>query len=636
MVPSEVFMVSPSAICRLLLLAMVFILPFRSLIAQEVRIEKNIDYLGGDRAERGDLYRPPETPNAARHPGIVIIHGGGWTGGDKGAAREINIGTTLAANGYVCLSINYALAAPGTPTFPQNIHDCKRAVRWLRKNAERLNIDAQHIGAIGGSAGGHLTALLAVAGPDAGLDPAEDSDISCRIQAAVPMYPHCAAAWEGGTPLKTYDSLPMFAQTKATSPALWDSALPVKQLSKDDPPLLILHGTADTTTPLNQSTRLHEAALAAGISSQLIVIEGAPHSFHLQPAQRDLRPDVLAFFNQHLRPAAAAAKETPRKTASGNLFQLTARASEIDPRAQQHPAIGFVFSDEKGRPQDLQHARVDTRVTQRGQLVIWLMDHNPGLFERLSSYGLHAISVHYARGWFGKIDAARRDDGKTLGDIRLEAATGQNHSPLVDIPLADSLEERALQFVKWLAEKNPDGGWTQFLTPSADSLQWDHVILAGISHGSTTAARLAKHRRVARVVMFSGPRDQYESWQGLESATPANRYFGFTHVLDTGWTGDHYCRSWILLGLHQFGPLVDVDAPLPPGGKAFGHSRRLITQANVNNSPDRAHTMVVPGGTAVKDPEGRFLHEAVWKYVFTHPVENTGSPVPAEADCRMK
>ncbi len=267
-----------------------------------VRVEHNIAWLEDSRSERADLYQPPLNTDAPRYPGIVIIHGGGWTGGDKTAAREINIGTTLASHGYVCLSINYALAKPGRPTFPQNLQDCKRAVRWLRRNADRLHLDPNHIGAIGGSAGGHLTALLAVTGPEAGLDPAEDAEYSCRIQAAVPLYPHCAAAWEGGTPLQVYNNLPMFAQDKATAPQLWDSALPVKQLSPDDPPLLILHGTADTTTPLNQSTRLHEAALAQGLDSRLIVVEKAPHSFHLQPAQRDLRPDVLAFFNKHLKP----------------------------------------------------------------------------------------------------------------------------------------------------------------------------------------------------------------------------------------------------------------------------------------------------------------------------------------------
>ena len=267
----------------------------------EVRVEKDVAYLAPERAEKADLYLPPTFEPGKKYPGIVIIHGGGWTGGNKGGRREINIGTTLAAHGYVCMSIDYALAKPGAPTFPQNIQDCKRAVRWLRKNSDRFQLDADQIGAIGGSAGGHLTALLAVSGPEAGLDPPEDAEYSCRIQAAVPMYPHCASSWEGQVPPKPYPTLPMFAAPQAEAPALWDSASPIKQLSKDDPPLLILHGTADKTTPLDQSTRFHEAALQMGVDSELVIIEGAPHTFDLQPKQRDLRPLVIAFFDKYLK-----------------------------------------------------------------------------------------------------------------------------------------------------------------------------------------------------------------------------------------------------------------------------------------------------------------------------------------------
>ncbi len=266
-----------------------------------VRVKKNVAYLGPDRKEKADLYLPPTFEPGKKYPGIVIIHGGGWTGGDKGASREVNIGTTLALHGYVCMSINYALAKIGSPTFPRNIQDCKRAVRWLRKNANRFQLDRQHIGAIGGSAGGHLTALLAVSGPEVGIDPMEDADYSCRIQAAVPMYPHCVSTWEGQVPPRPYPNLPMFTKPQAEAPAVWDSASPIKQLSKDDPPMLILHGTADKTTPPDQSRRFCQAAKEIGVQSRLIIIEGAPHSFHLQPKQRDLRPEVIAFFDKYLK-----------------------------------------------------------------------------------------------------------------------------------------------------------------------------------------------------------------------------------------------------------------------------------------------------------------------------------------------
>ena len=103
--------------------------------ANKVRIENDVAYLGPERQEKGDLYRPAMSTGTGRFPAVLIIHGGGWSGGDKRAAREVNIGTTLALHGYVGFSINYVLAAKGHPTWPQNLYDCKTAVRWLRKNA---------------------------------------------------------------------------------------------------------------------------------------------------------------------------------------------------------------------------------------------------------------------------------------------------------------------------------------------------------------------------------------------------------------------------------------------------------------------------------------------------------------------
>jgi len=311
-------------------------------------------------------------------------------------------------------------------------------------------------------------------------------------------------------------------------------------------------------------------------------------------------------------------------------YLLTARASAIDPRAQPHPEIAFVFEKE-GKPQDVQHAVVDTRVAPQGKLVIWMMGYSQPLFEHLSEYGLHAIRVHYANGWFSQFGKEPPPaDDKFLGKIRLEAATGEDFSDVVVIPKPDAMMERAFQFVKWLARENPQGRWSDFITDDQKNLRWDRVIMAGSSHGSTTAARFAKYQRVDRVVMFCGPRDQYETWQALPSATPENRYFGFSHVLDTGWSGDHYCRSWELLGLHQYGPIVNVDEAEAP----YGNTRRLITAADVKQDEKRAHSCVVPGGAAIKDASGNSVHENVWRYLFTHPVDLVGDAVSEDPDCR--
>lgn len=312
-------------------------------------------------------------------------------------------------------------------------------------------------------------------------------------------------------------------------------------------------------------------------------------------------------------------------------YSLNARASVIDPRTQAHPAIGFLL-EKDGKPQDIQHASVDTRIPSQGKLVIWLMGYNRELFDRLDSYGMNSIQVCYAREWFGKLySGSPPADDLFLSKIRLEAATGEDVSEAVDIPVPDSIMERSYQFVKWLDHTNPQGNWQQFLTADGSGLLWDKVILSGISHGSTTAARMAKAVKVDRVVMFSGPRDQYEVWQKLPSATPANRYFGFSNVLDDGWIGDHYPRSWQLLGLQEFGPVVNVDQTAPP----YGNTRRLISTADVKGDHNRAHNSSVPGGAALKGPDGNYLHEAVWKYLFTHPVGETGTPVPVDPAVRM-
>ncbi len=320
-----------------------------------------------------------------------------------------------------------------------------------------------------------------------------------------------------------------------------------------------------------------------------------------------------------------------RVSAEPGHFAFTARASEIDPTAKAHPEINFLF-EKDGKPQDTEHASVDTRIDSRGKLVIWLMGYTRDLFDHLDGYGMNSIQVHYAREWFPKLyPGPPPADDLFLSKIRLEAATGKDASEAVDIPKADSIMGRSFQFVKWLAARNPEGNWQQFLNAEGTDLQWDKVILSGISHGSTTAARMAKAVKVDRVVMFSGPRDQYEVWQKLPSATPASRFFGFSHVLDDGWIGDHYPRSWQMMELQQFGPIVKVDDTPPP----YGKSRRLVTNADVKGDHGRAHNSVIPGKDAPKSAEGKFLHEEVWRYLFTASVEDTGESVPTDPKVKM-
>jgi acetyl esterase/lipase len=279
--------------------ALLLLILAHPLLAQEpaaVRIEKAVSYLPADRAEKADLYLPPKFEDGKKYPGVVIIHGGGWTGGKRDAAREINIGTTLASHGYVCLSIDYLLHDPQSDKscWPQNLHDCKTAVRWLRANSERLHLDREHIGVIGGSAGGHLATMVGVTGPSDGLDPAGPyGDQSCAVNCVVDLY--------GPAEFGSRD-IAILRKTRSEAPELYKAFTPLTWLDKNDPPFLILHGTADETVPLAQSELLAAALKKHGVERHLEIVEGAPHTFHLQPKEMDLRPIVLAFFGKHLKP----------------------------------------------------------------------------------------------------------------------------------------------------------------------------------------------------------------------------------------------------------------------------------------------------------------------------------------------
>ncbi len=258
-------------------------------------LERDVAYLAEDRAERADLYRPRSVAREARLPAVVIIHGGGFTGGDKRRSREINIAVNLVLRGYVALSINYLLsAAPGQVSWPQNLQDCYTAVRWLRKHAARLHIDPERIGVVGGSAGGTLASLVTLTRSEDRLAPGgPHAEFSAGVRCGVDLY--------GPSDFSGTADLKMIGKPRSAAPELYRAASPVTYARRNSPPLLILHGTADTTVPVRQSERLAEALKAVGAPHELVIIPGAPHTFDLQPKERDLRELVLGFFDRHLK-----------------------------------------------------------------------------------------------------------------------------------------------------------------------------------------------------------------------------------------------------------------------------------------------------------------------------------------------
>lgn len=281
------------------LLLSLFLLAVISLRAAEpadLRIERDITYLGPSRPELADLYLPLKIPAGKKTPAIVIIHGGGFTGGQRNGNREASMGALFARHGYIAMSIDYALATLSHPSWSQNLYDCKIAVRWLRANAERLHLDPEHIGVVGGSAGGTLASLVALTQTTDGLDPESPyGDFSCDVQCCVDMY--------GIVDLSEWRDCPMFAHTHVETPQVYKMGSAIRYVREDSPPMLILHGAADKGVEVAQSQNLAKALKAAGVEHELIVIAEAGHGFGLELPGRDLRPTVLGFFDRWLKPA---------------------------------------------------------------------------------------------------------------------------------------------------------------------------------------------------------------------------------------------------------------------------------------------------------------------------------------------
>lgn len=276
-----------------------------------VTILQDVAYLPPDREEKLDLYLPTERGKDVRSPAIVMIHGGGWIGGDKAASREFNVGTTLAKAGYVCVSVNYQLKGP--KRWPTNLHDCKNAVRFLRKYADKYQINPDQIGVMGGSAGGHLALMVAYTTNVPELEPsAPYPGISSEVRAVIDLYGITnlltrRATDKKGNPVgspRTQSAL--FQATAEQDPAAWKLASPVYHVSSKTPPTLILHGTIDTTVDRDQGKELAAQLAKHGVEHELIMIPGVGHTFDLQswrrkPLPNDLRPVVIEFFDKHVR-----------------------------------------------------------------------------------------------------------------------------------------------------------------------------------------------------------------------------------------------------------------------------------------------------------------------------------------------
>lgn len=256
--------------------------------AKRVTVEEGVVFgTGGGRDLKCDIYTPPGRPRNA--PAVLLLHGGGWQRGDRSQLR--GYGILLGRKGFVCVCSEYRLIPE--VTWPALLHDVKAAIRWMRANSARLDIDPAKIAVEGNSAGAHL-ALMAAATPDVAEFEGEggNSGVSTELAAAIAFYAPTYLGEPGDVVNERRSAL--FGEHDSVE--VRRAASPVSYARADFPPTLLMHGTNDELVPQSQSIRMYEALMKAGATVELHIYAGQPHAFD---AQRDFGrqcADVMGLF----------------------------------------------------------------------------------------------------------------------------------------------------------------------------------------------------------------------------------------------------------------------------------------------------------------------------------------------------
>ncbi len=228
----------------------------------------------GGRELKLNLYHP--SSGEGPFPAVVFIHGGGWRAGHRGHfSRQAMY---LAARGYVCACIEYRLS--GEATFPAQIEDVKCAIRWMRaEGSKHFKADSTRIAVSGGSAGGHLALLAGTSGDVPELEGTGGwNQFSSRVQCVAAFNPACDFSKRFSDAVSTF-----LGGSAEEVPENYRMATPASWLDKNDPPMLLLHGTGDKTVPYSQSVEFVEKLKALGVVTELYSASGKGHSWFSFP-----------------------------------------------------------------------------------------------------------------------------------------------------------------------------------------------------------------------------------------------------------------------------------------------------------------------------------------------------------------
>lgn len=264
-------------------------IPLLMLRARDVRHVRGVRFTDDDQRPRKlDVYLPRDpAPAGTRRPAIVQVHGGGWVVGSR-KEQGIPLLNHLARCGWVGFNVDYRLSP--FATWPEHVVDVKRAIAWVREHAEEYDVDPDFVAITGGSAGGHLTALAALTPHDRTLQPGfEDADTS--VQAAVPFYGVYDLLDEERTSLPLLHPWVLeplvLKRRRASDPDAFRAASPRHRMTADAPPMLVVHGDADSLIPVAQArTFVEELRETSRAPVAYLELQGGEHAFDVIPSWR--------------------------------------------------------------------------------------------------------------------------------------------------------------------------------------------------------------------------------------------------------------------------------------------------------------------------------------------------------------
>jgi alpha-L-fucosidase 2 len=260
-----------------------------ALLPLEAAVLRDVEYgRAGDLSLRMDGYTPP---GKGPHAAAILVHGGGWIRGDRAWNVE-PLFTPLSQAGIAWFSISYRLATD-IVNLGVAVEDVRQAIRYVHENAARYNIDPNRIALVGESAGAHLSSLAALAEPKSvaavvSLYSPNDLELLARTSPAVPAQIRAAVEGSGFAEL-------LLAHLRSLSP--------IQHVTRNAPPFLLMHGTADSVVPFEQSVRMQQRMRAAGAECDLIPIDGGGHGIRFwdrSPSQKVWRERLVAWLRAKL------------------------------------------------------------------------------------------------------------------------------------------------------------------------------------------------------------------------------------------------------------------------------------------------------------------------------------------------